>query len=89
MCYPCLNYCENCRQKYIYCPECGAQNFVVIPACNKCGHEFTEEDRAEGLRQWKIRVGIMDEFGNILDDSERKPGNRAYIGKKIQASDSE
>ena len=56
MCYPCLNYCENCKQKYLFCPECGAQNLVIRKDCLKCGHVFTVDDLAEGVRQWKIRT---------------------------------
>lgn len=56
MCYPCLMTCENCKQKYLYCRECGAQNLVVRQTCISCGAEFTDKVRRAERLAWAART---------------------------------
>ncbi len=57
MCYPCLMDCENCKQKYLYCPSCGAKNLVVRDDCLECGLRFTVEIKEASRRAWEERTG--------------------------------
>lgn len=55
MCYAggCNPECDNCKPKYIFCPTCGAKNFLVRKTCTGCGYAFTEEDREGAREAWR------------------------------------
>lgn len=53
MAYGCRPTCDNCRPKYVYCPVCGAKNFLTLAACKKCRHVFSQEDRDEAVLRWE------------------------------------
>lgn len=55
MCYAggCHPECDNCKPKYLYCPECGQRCFLVKKTCPSCGRAFTDEDRQEARARWE------------------------------------
>lgn len=53
MAYGCRPTCDNCRPKYLYCPECGTRNFLTLHSCKKCKKKFTQSDRDEAVSRWE------------------------------------
>lgn len=55
MCYAgaCNPACDNCKPKYIFCPECGSKEFLARKACPQCGYTFTDEDKAAAREKWR------------------------------------
>ena len=55
MCYAggCNPECDNCRPKYLRCPQCGNRQFIIQKNCTKCGYNVTDEDRDNARAEWK------------------------------------
>ncbi len=57
MCFgSCRVTCDNCKPKFVYCPQCGRRNMLVFKACKKCGLPITEEMREDAIARWEQRA---------------------------------
>ena len=56
MAYGCRSTCDNCRPKYVDCPNCGTRNFLVMGKCKKCGAEITAEAKDEAIAEWQRKA---------------------------------
>lgn len=56
MCYAgaCNPECDNCKPKYLDCPQCGTRLFLGHKTCPSCGYAPTDDDRAHARELWKL-----------------------------------
>ncbi len=53
MCFgSCRVTCDNCKPKFVVCPDCGHKNLLVFKACKECGSVLTEDMKDEARRVW-------------------------------------
>lgn len=61
MCFgSCRVTCDNCKPKFIWCPECDTKNLLVFKKCKKCGFEFTEEMKDEARATWAAKAALKN-----------------------------
>ena len=53
MAYGCRTTCDNCRPKYVFCPNCGKKNFLTVNNCSKCHQELTQEAKDQAIAEWE------------------------------------
>ncbi len=62
MCFgSCRVTCDNCKPKFVYCPDCGHKNMLVFKACKRCGKPLTEEMKDAAIRDWEERSKARNE----------------------------
>ena len=63
MCYAgnCHPECDNCKPKYLVCPDCGSRTFIARPKCLMCGHAITEGEREAAREDWRVRHPYSNE----------------------------
>lgn len=52
MAYGCRTTCDNCRPKYVICPECGKKNFLTLSACSRCHAELAQDAKDAAIAEW-------------------------------------
>lgn len=52
-CWVCNPMCDNCKPKFVECPECHDQCFLNEPTCRKCSHVFTDEEKGAAKDLWR------------------------------------
>lgn len=52
-CWVCNPVCENCKPKFVECPECGDRCFLNEPRCRRCGHVFSAEEQEGARALWR------------------------------------
>lgn len=52
-CWVCNPVCDNCKPKFVVCPECHDRCFLNEPTCRKCGHAFSEGEKDAARMAWK------------------------------------
>ncbi len=72
MAYGCRPTCDNCRPKYLFCPECGTKNFLTLKACKRCKRAFTEEDRAQAVRDWESKADTRTSSACFMAQEPRR-----------------
>ena len=55
MCYGCKITCDDCKPKFVYCPDCGQRNMLVMPKCLNCGRPISEEEKEAARQAWKLK----------------------------------
>ena len=54
MCFgSCRVTCDNCKPKFVYCPECGRKNMLDFKACKQCGPLLTGEMKEHAIEEWE------------------------------------
>lgn len=74
MCYAgnCHPECDNCKPKYVWCPQCAARLPIALKSCHLCGRAISDEIKLETVEKWKA--------GHIGKD----PGPLDYIFDKAR-----
>lgn len=52
MCYGCRVTCDDCKPKFVHCPQCGWRNLLFLEKCVKCETTLTQEAKDEAIAQW-------------------------------------
>lgn len=69
--YGCRSTCDNCKPKFVWCPNCGKRNFLVMSKCTKCGEPLTEELKDAAIEKWqeeaKTRTIVSCGFGSAAN----------------------
>ena len=56
MCFgSCRVLCDNCKPKFVYCPNCGHKCMLFHTQCKKCKTPLTEEMKDAARAEWEIR----------------------------------
>ena len=57
MCFgSCRVTCDNCRPKFVYCPNCGNKCMLFHKVCKKCKTELTSEMKDAARKEWAVRA---------------------------------
>ena len=57
MCFgSCRVTCDNCKPKFVYCPNCGHKCMLFHKKCKKCGAVLTEEAKETAREEWRVRA---------------------------------
>lgn len=60
MCYAgsCNPECDNCKPKYLACPQCGTRIALAFKHCPLCKCAISESDREKARQDWqKTHIG--------------------------------
>lgn len=60
MAYGCRSTCDNCRPKYVACPECGKRNFLVLNNCKSCKAELTAKAKDMAIEEWQRNAATRE-----------------------------
>lgn len=56
MCFgSCRVTCDNCKPKFVYCPQCGRKNMLVFKACKGCGLPLTQAMKDAAIAEWEAK----------------------------------
>ena len=62
MCFgACRVTCDNCKPKFVYCPDCGKKNMLMFDKCRKCGRPLTQEMKDAAIADWEVKRRERDE----------------------------
>ena len=57
MCFgSCRITCDNCKPKFVYCPNCGNKCMLFHKVCKRCKTELTEEMKQEARDEWQKKA---------------------------------
>ena len=49
----CKPTCENCKPKFVFCPQCGKKNFLFSDKCTFCDELIPEEAKDAARKKWE------------------------------------
>ena len=53
MCFgSCRVTCDNCKPKFVYCPNCGHKCMLIHKVCKKCKTPLTDEMKEAAKADW-------------------------------------